>query len=151
VEDDGKVYAGDALGPNTVELPSLKQPGFDAIMDGVKANHEILTSLGYFTQMDIDAITDIETLENTPGYLPSTYHYHGTLSQTTLAPGFYAGDLSRMKSKWAGSISVAAGAMGIQAGKEVLCQLDSACCTSSHESGTTTTVISKAEEAGVWP
>jgi hypothetical protein len=102
IEEDGRVYAGDALGPDTVDLPSLKQAGFDAIMEGVRANHDILTSLGYFTTVDIDAITDIESLESEAGYLPSTYHYHGTLSQTTLAPGFHAGDLSRMKSKWAG-------------------------------------------------
>jgi len=123
IEDDGRVYAGRALGPDTVDLPTLQQAGFEAIMEGIMKNHEVLTNLGYFTQVDVEAITDIETLVNTPGYLPTTYHYHGTLSATRLAPGFYAGDLSRMTFKWAGSTSVAAAAMGIQAGKEVLCQL----------------------------
>ena len=96
-------------------------------MEGLKHNHEIMTSLGFFTETDIDGITDIATLESMPEYLRSTYHYHGTLSQTTLSPGFYAGDLARMKSKWAGSTSVAAAAMGIQAGNEVLCELGVAC------------------------
>ena len=110
-----------------MDLPTLEQDGFEAIMEGLKHNHEILTKLGFFTDVDIDAIADIATLESMPGYLRSTYHYHGTLSQATLSPGFYSGDLARMKSKWAGSTSVAAAAMGIQAGNEVLCSLGVAC------------------------
>lgn len=104
IEDDGRVYAGENLTGGVVSLPSLKQPGFEAVVAGIKANHEILTELGYFTLMDIDAVTsNITAMQTAAGYLPTTYHYHGTLSQTKLASGFYSGDLARMKSKWAGS------------------------------------------------
>ena len=64
-------------------------------------------------------------MEASGSFLSSTYHYHGMMCPTTngLAPGFHACDLSRMCRKWAGSTSVAAGAMGVQCGEEVAAEL----------------------------
>lgn len=121
IEDDGRVYEGDAIGPDTVKLPSLNQRGYEAITDGLNKNDRILSALGwtgFFGQPQSFPAT-IEDMKTSSSFLASTYHYHGTLSQTTMSPGFHAGDLSRMSRKWAGSTSVAAGAMGVQAGNEV--------------------------------
>jgi hypothetical protein len=72
IEDDGRVYAGENLTGGVVSLPSLKQPGFEAVVAGIKANHEILTELGYFTLMDIDAVTSCRWLS--ANYLPLPWY-----------------------------------------------------------------------------
>ena len=119
ISNDGRVYEGESISDSTVDLPSFGMDEFMAVKEGLGTNNDVLTQLGWSPLGSIP-----ETLEDMladGSYLPSTYHYHGMLcpQQVSLSRGFYACDLSRMCSKWAGSTSVASGAMGVQCGKEV--------------------------------
>ena len=123
IQNDGLVYASDAVSATSVVLPSFGNEEFTAIKEGHDVNNEILTELGW---IPLGAVpTTMEEMEANPSFLRTTYHYHGMMcpSQVTLKSGFHACDLSRMCRKWAGSTSVASGGMGVQCGKEVASQL----------------------------
>ena len=153
IQNDGRVYASDAVSSTSVELPTFTQVEFEEVKGklvvqllpllfcakiirtttchtvteaGLELNDQILKELGW-----VPAGAVPETLEEmvaSASYLPSTYHYHGMMCPNTneLAAGFHACDLSRMCRKWSGSTSVASGGMGVQCGIEVAAELDAA-------------------------
>lgn len=126
IQNDGRVYAGEAVNESTVKLPTFGNEEFAAVKDGLDINNEILMELGWMPLSPVPAT--IEEMVGNASFLPTTYHYHGMMcpSEVTLTAGFHACDLSRMCRKWAGSTSVASGGMGVQCGKEVAADLAAA-------------------------